>query len=71
MIGISSSVDVTEARSFAQSIDGAEMNAATIDFVSNRFRDYAKWPSWPNSEMYNAEGRHYIPGTQAKGTTSS
>ncbi len=67
VIGVGGGVDVTEARSFgAQNIDGAEINAATIDLVTNRFRDYAKWPSWPNIRIYNAEGRHYIRNTSKR-----
>jgi hypothetical protein len=67
VIGVGGGVDVVEARTFgAQKIDGAEINAATVDFVTNRFRDYAKWPSWPNIHVYNQEGRHYIRNTDKK-----
>lgn len=67
VIGVGGGIDVVEARTFgARNIDGAEINAATIDFVTRQFRDYAKWPSWPNIHVYNEEGRHYIRNTDKK-----
>ena len=67
VIGVGGGIDVVEARIFvAQNIDGAEINAATVDFVTNQFRDYAQWPSWPNIHVYKEEGRHYIRNTSKK-----
>jgi spermidine synthase len=67
VIGVGGGVDVVEARTYgAQNIDGVEINAATIDFVTKRFRDYAKWPSWKNINVYHSEGRHFIRSTLNK-----
>ncbi len=61
VIGVGGGVDVAEARSFgAQVIDGAEINPATIDLVTRRFRDYAEWPKWNNIRIHNAEGRRFV-----------
>ena len=60
VIGTGGGVDVMAARVFgAENIDGAEINAVTVDLMNGPFAEYAQWPKWKNVTNYNAEGRRF------------
>ena len=61
VIGPGGGKDVVIAGAYgAGAIDAIELNAATVDLLRVRFRDYAAWPSWDNVALTVAEGRHFV-----------
>lgn len=61
VVGPGGGKDVVIANAYgAKRIDAAELNAATVGFVSGQFRDYAAWPAWDHVELQVAEGRHFV-----------
>jgi hypothetical protein len=67
IIGVGGGKDIVVARAHgARHITGVEINPATIELVTQRYRDFAVWPSWNNVEIKRAEGRHFVRGTPEK-----
>jgi spermidine synthase len=61
IIGIGGGIDVVSAQAFgAKHIVAAEINPVTVDLMRHDFRDYLKWPSWPNVDLRVGEGRHLV-----------
>ena len=67
MIGTGGGQEIVIANTFgAKHIDGAEINPATCDLTSKRYREYIQWPTLDNVTLYNAEGRHFVSSTDKK-----
>jgi spermidine synthase len=62
VIGVGGGFDVLTALFFqASRVTGVEVNAASVDIVRHRFRDYFRhWVEDPRLELVQGEGRHVL-----------
>lgn len=62
VIGVGGGFDVLTALAFnASRIVGVEINSATVDILTNRYREYFRhWVADPRVRLVTAEGRHYL-----------
>jgi spermidine synthase len=65
VIGVGGGFDVLTALRFdASEVIGLEVNAATVDVLRRRYRDYFRhWVEDPRVHIVAAEGRHYLSTT--------
>jgi spermidine synthase len=62
VIGVGGGFDVLTALAFdASRVVGVEINSATVDILTKRYRDYFRhWVTDPRLELVTGEGRHYL-----------
>lgn len=62
VIGVGGGFDVLTALAFGASrIVGVEINSATVDILTNRYREYFRqWVTDPRVHLVMDEGRHYL-----------
>jgi spermidine synthase len=62
IVGVGGGFDILNAVAFdASDITAVEINAATIDILKNRYRDYFRpWVEDPRLHLTLGEGRHYL-----------
>ena len=61
VIGVGGGIDIVTARAHgAKRITGVEINSATVDLVSGRYRKFLQWPEWAGVELIRSEGRNFV-----------
>jgi spermidine synthase len=62
VVGVGGGFDVLTGLAFGASrIVGVEINSATVDILTRRYRDYFQhWVADPRVELVRGEGRHYL-----------
>ena len=65
VIGVGGGSDILSALAFgAESVTGAEINAATVRILTKTYRDYFQhWIEDPRVRLVNDEGRHFLTGS--------
>jgi spermidine synthase len=64
VIGVGGGSDILSALAFgAESVTGAEINAATVRILTQTYREYFRhWIEDPRVRVVNDEGRHFLTG---------
>ncbi len=67
-IGVGGGYDVLTAIRFgAKRVTGVEVNGATVDVLTDSYRDYFRhWVDDPRVELVQAEGRHFLATTDRR-----
>jgi spermidine synthase len=62
VIGVGGGFDVLTALAFGASrVVGVEINSATVDILTSRYREYFRhWVTDPRVQLVTGEGRHYL-----------
>ena len=61
VIGVGGGIDVLIAKLMgAQHVTGVEINPATVQLITNSYRNYLQWPNWTGVNVVRSEGRNYV-----------